>query len=447
MIKNLFSSQLRINMVSGVAATVVNVVVFAIAYPVYLHFLGYEKYGVWLVLATVLSFLQMGGNLGIEPAVTKLVAEEYGRNNMRGIQSYVAMAIAALIVSGTIGLVVILCFKTQIIHVFKLSGENATIASGLLPYIGLLCTYAFVTRVLNATLAGLGRMDLTNYIQAGSRVVILLVATVLLNSGRGIESLLIGNVASYFLIHIVTLIFVYRIVCVRFLRVSNWDNQRFRKLFQFGGGVFGSSVLGMLVDPFNKLMLSRYAGVETIPVYELAFRGACMFRSLFESAIRAIMPEISRLYGEGTAYARERIRSVNVKCMKVIGYSALPCYGLLMLIAEPLLRLWLRNNFLESIPNAFRLMLVATFLSLVAVPAHYTIMGLGKVRYFMMAGILCSGGNFVLVTAYYVLTGHISVYSLGLCLIAVFTASTTYLVCKARHLLTWRTGQLANIHV
>ena len=60
MIRKLFSSQLRINMVSGVVTTVVNIVVLAIAYPVYLHFLGYEKYGVWLVLATILKFAQLG---------------------------------------------------------------------------------------------------------------------------------------------------------------------------------------------------------------------------------------------------------------------------------------------------------------------------------------------------------------------------------------------------
>jgi len=59
MIRRLFSSQLRINMVSGVAVTVVNTVVLAIAYPVYLHFLGYERYGVWLVPATILTFAQL----------------------------------------------------------------------------------------------------------------------------------------------------------------------------------------------------------------------------------------------------------------------------------------------------------------------------------------------------------------------------------------------------
>ena len=60
MIRRLFSSQLRINMVSGIAGTIVNSIVLAIAYPVYLHFLGYEKYGVWLVLDTILTFAQLG---------------------------------------------------------------------------------------------------------------------------------------------------------------------------------------------------------------------------------------------------------------------------------------------------------------------------------------------------------------------------------------------------
>jgi hypothetical protein len=56
MIKRLFSTQLRLNMASGVATTVVNAVVVMAGYLIYLHFLGYEKYGVWLVPATVLTF-------------------------------------------------------------------------------------------------------------------------------------------------------------------------------------------------------------------------------------------------------------------------------------------------------------------------------------------------------------------------------------------------------
>jgi len=49
MLKRILSSQLRINMVymvSGSMTTAINAAVMVVAYPVYLHFLGYEKYGV-----------------------------------------------------------------------------------------------------------------------------------------------------------------------------------------------------------------------------------------------------------------------------------------------------------------------------------------------------------------------------------------------------------------
>ncbi len=51
----------------------------------------------------------------------------------------------------------------------------------------------------------------------------------------------------------------------------------------------------MLLSPFNKLMLSRYAGVDSIPVYEIAYTGSMRVRGLAEVGIRALMPEVSRL--------------------------------------------------------------------------------------------------------------------------------------------------------
>ena len=85
MFKKLLSSQLRINMASGVVVTVISAVAMMAAYPIYLRFLGYEKYGVWLVLATVLSFAQLG-NLGIGQAVMKMVAEEHGHGDKLPLQ-------------------------------------------------------------------------------------------------------------------------------------------------------------------------------------------------------------------------------------------------------------------------------------------------------------------------------------------------------------------------
>ena len=150
-------------------------------------------------------------------------------------------------------------------------------------------------------------MDLANWTRSGGRIAAVTTAGSLLYSGHGIESLLIGNALSYVFIHVVSLIFIWRIAHIRFLRISNLSGQSCKRLLSFGSGVFGSSLISMLLSPFNKLMLARYAGISSIPIYEIAFNGSMQVRALIEAGLRALMPEISRIGANMTSRARDRI--------------------------------------------------------------------------------------------------------------------------------------------
>jgi O-antigen/teichoic acid export membrane protein len=376
----IFGSQLRRNMSSGVLTTGINMLIILASYPLYLYFLGYEKYGLWLILATVLGFAQLG-TLGINQAVMKLVAEEHGRENVQGIRSYVVMAWTVLAITGSVVLAIILIFKSQIVAVFNLSGDNARLVSWLLPYIGALTIYVFLVQSLNATLAGLGRMDLSNYILTSGQVSAAAISILLLWSGCGIGSLLIGNVSSFVVVHIVSLIFIRRQIELGFLRRDNWDLHRLKKLLSFGSAIFGLYLMNMLLDPFNKLMLSRYAGVATVPVYDIAFRGSMQIRGLVETGLRAFVPEISRIGANITSQAKDRIAAINKHAIKIVLIGGLPLFSVLFIFAGLLLRLWLGNRFVDQLPPAFRIMLIASFISLLGVPAFYTHMGKGRVRY------------------------------------------------------------------
>ncbi|MBL7145633.1 MAG: oligosaccharide flippase family protein [Phycisphaerae bacterium] len=434
MIKNLFSSQLRINMASGVVVTVINTAAMMVAFPIYLHFLGYEKYGVWLVLATVLSFAQLG-NLGIGQAVMKLVAEEHGRGDIEGIQRYVTTALALLCLSGSLALIAVLVFKTQIISAFKLSDENAKTALWLLPYIGILSIYVFIVQALNATLSGLGRMDLANYAQSIGRIVAVAVVAVLLYSGRGIESLLIGNILSYVFIHVMSLICIWRIANIRLLRLRNLDAQRGKRLLRFGGTVFGGSLINMLFSPFNKLMLSRYAGVSTIPIYEIAFRGSMQIRNMIEAGLRALMPEISRIGANMTENAKGRISQIYRRAMKLIFAFGLPLYASLIIASPLLLRLWLGDKFVETLPSVFQIMLVGTFLSLLCVPAYYTLLGLGKVGCCFVAHAIIGIVNLVALGTIILLMESVTIRSVALVVVLSMAVSTFYLLWQYYHVM------------
>ncbi len=429
MIKKLFSSQLRINMASGVVVTVINAVAMMAAFPIYLHFLGYEKYGVWLVLATVLSFARLG-NLGIDQAVMKLVAEEHGRGDIEGIQRYVTTALALLCLSGGLILIAVLVFKTQIIGAFKLTGENAKMVSWLLPYIGCLSIYVFLVQALNATLSGLGRMDLANYIQSVGRIVAVTVATILLYTGHDIESLLIGSTVSYLFINVVSLICIWRIARIRLLRINNLDTQRCKRLLRFGGAVFGGSLISMLFSPFNKLMLSRYTGVSSIPVYEIAYRGSMQIRGLVASGLRALMPEISRISGNMTRNAIDRISQIYRRAMKLIFLFGIPMYGVLIIFAPLLLRVWLGDRFVEALPSVFRIMLIGTFLSLLGVPAYYTLMGVGQVRRNLESHIVQSTSNVTIVLTSILLVSTVSLTTIVFSVSVGMGASTAFLIWR-----------------
>lgn len=434
MIKEFLSTQLRMNMASGVATTAINAVTMITAYPIYLHFLGYERYGIWLVLSTVLTFAQLG-DLGIGQAVMKLVAEEYGRGNIEAIQRYVTTAIVILTATGIAIVIVIVAFRAQIVSAFRLGGENERAVLWLLPYIACLSVYVLIVHTLNAALSGLGRMDLANWAQSAGRIAAVTTSSSLLYCGQGVQSLLIGNVISYVLIHTVSVVLIRRIAHVRLLRMSNLSERCSKRLMTFGLGLFGGSLVHMLLSPFNKLMLSRYAGVSTVPLYEIAYGGSMQVRALAEAGMRALMPEVSRIGGNMTEKAKTRIREINRRAVGLIFRLALPLYGVLILAAPLLLRIWLGSKFVASLPLAVRIALIGSFLSLVCVPAYYLLLGLGRVRHCLLGHVILCGVSALLVLTFAWTDGHLSLPEVLVSILVGTGVSSGYIIFQHQRIM------------
>ncbi|MBN1975119.1 MAG: oligosaccharide flippase family protein [Sedimentisphaerales bacterium] len=390
--------------------------------------------GVWMVLSTVLTFMQFS-NLGIGSAITKLVAEEYGRGNKQGMQSYITTALLTVTVTGFIALIFLIILAKPIIALFKLGIENTSIALQYLPYMGILTVYAFFVQILTAALSGLGRMDQSNYRDAICRGISVLVTIVLLFLGKGIQSLFIGMIISNVLMHIISVLLIHKIVDIQILKFK-WDYERFKQLINFGGAILCSMIISMFFGPFNKFMLSRYSGIATVPVYEIAFNSSMQIRNLIESAFRALVPEISRIGSNMNLHARERIIQIYRRSLKLIFIFGIPIYILLLIFSPVLLRIWLRDKFVDTLPGAFCIMLVGTFLTLVGVPAYYTLIGFGRVREIIKISIMSGISNVFFVIGYYEITGTLSVYNVGLCFIFSSILPLLYILFKIHYFFT-----------
>ncbi len=432
--KKLFSSQLRLNMLSGSISMGLSFVVSAINYPLYLHFLGYEIYGSWLLLSTILTFARMG-LLGIAPAIMKLVAEEYGENNTRAIQEYFMTALCMLIVTGVILLTASIVFKWQIVTLMGLEDKNAVIVGDLLSDMVLLSILVLAYQVLNSILAGIGRIDLANYSQTALQALPLIISIPLLLLGKGVISLLLANVFSYLLVLSFNFVRINKIIGINLLDITSFSWRRFQQMVAFGGTIFAGSMLNMMVIPITKIVITRSIGVEGIPVFDLAYRVGMQVRSIFEVALRALMPEISKLSSVGSQENIAKMKKIISKAYRLLFIGATPLYILLFISADFIFKIWLQKNYVTSIPGVFRIMLIVSFISLLGVIPYYICLGNGKVRMVLIHHIVRAFGTIFSLGYIIFLSQGVNIISIVWCFLPGALLGTIYLQFFQKHFL------------
>lgn len=388
----LLGTQLRANVASGLGANIVSALVAAAAYPIYLHYLGYEQYGLWLVLSTVMVMAQLG-NLGISPALLKLVAEDFALGDIAGVYRYVSTALLGLAATGLLFSAALLLFRRPVVGLFALQGANYALVYSLLPYAALLSVYVLVIDAFNCTLAGLGRYDLVSYTQVAGQAITFLVAVVFLHFGVGVWSLFYGSAASLLFLNVITFFLIRRITGSAVPLRLRWDRERFLRILHFGSWVFGGNLINMVLTPLNRLFVARYVGVAAVPAYDIAYLAGMKIRAFLESGFRALTPEFSSLRVTSAAMVQERLATTDRKGSKVVLYGGTALYCGVFVLAGWALHLWLGARFTPQLPGAFRILLVGTYASLWSVQPYYTLLGFGRSRQILIVQLITAGLN------------------------------------------------------
>jgi len=429
-LRRLSTSRLRMNVLSGFLAHGCNLLVLVAAYPVYLRLLGAERFGLWLVLSAVLTMAQLG-DLGIPQAVMKNVAEAHGRSDIRRTECSTTVALMLVVVTGAIVIAVLYLLRNSITRAFGLEADNALIAARMIPLVGVLSVYTFIAHTVTGVLAGLGRIDLSNFLQTAGRIVTFVTSAGLLLIGLGLYGMLIGGLCGQCVIHGLGVVAIRRTVRMRLFLPASIRLKEARRLMHLASGIFGGSVVALLLDPLNKLLLSRYMGLDALPTYDVAFRGARQVRAIGEVGLRALMPAFSRLSGTTGTDRYQRIMAIRRKAERGVLLLGGPAYAVLLLGLAPLLRIWLRGHDMPGLNATARLMLIGTFVSLCAVPAYYMLMGLGKSGSIFLARFITAFCNAALLISFAMLSGSVKAETLGMSMALAWSVSALYTVGRA----------------
>lgn len=428
------SKRFAAKMLSGVVCSGAGIVVSAASYPLYLHFLGSEIFGLWLLLATVITFAQIG-NAGLTQAVIQQVAEEIGNGNPRGAQASITAAHLILSVTSLACCAAVLASRQWIASLLQLGPEHAATVQAFLPYIALLSAYVFFVDLTVGAVTGLGRIDIANYAQSGMHIVSTTTALGLLWSGGGLWSMFIATAGGYVVLHIVSLAAAVRLLGGSPISLAGLERRRVRRLVSTGSALIGTSVFAMALSPVNKMFLARYAGLGAIPLYEIAFTATMRVRNIFEPAQRALLPALSTLRAQhGTL--RAQAASHMQKTGFAVIWLCIPLYLFLFAFADPLLSLWLGSRFDPRLPPMFRIMLAGTYVSLLGTPAFYLLLAVRRTAAVLAGNTLQFGGAVSLVLLSIAATGSVTPLMVTAATACGMAFSTLYLSAQRRRTLS-----------
>nr|WP_206539065.1 polysaccharide biosynthesis C-terminal domain-containing protein [Natrinema salifodinae] len=239
--------------------------------------LGQEKYGTYVVVISVLAWIAIAGNLGLDQAVKKRISEASEGNYV------VAGAIAQF------GLYVIVAVCLWLVRPFlnAYMGIDATLV-----LIGLLAARLAVNFV-QMVLDGQHLVHVSSLLSPIKWTSRSIVQIALVLSGFGLA----GAFAGYVVGALVAAVIGSHFVSFDPSLPSRRDFTRLKSYAQFS---WLTAVKGRTFLSMDTLVLAVFVSNSLIAVYEIAWNLASLFAIFGSSVRRALFPEISRLSSKGS---------------------------------------------------------------------------------------------------------------------------------------------------
>lgn len=413
-------SSLLWNVRSGMLASIALIVIQLSFYPIYLSWLGLSQYGFWVALSSLISCYRIG-DFGVGAAVGKFVAEARGEGDSKKVAAFSQLGLCLLFVFGGIVFLLLLSFSDFFLSWLSLSSSELFLAKKLFASVALLGWSSIVLDGFFAIVTGLGRISVCHRVQVIQKMTLGICSCLGLYLGWGLYSFVMGMGCAQLVSYGQLLPKVFPVVWKR----SMWSTKLLRSLYTIGTPLFAGSVLIACLQPFHRIMLSRYASLDAVGVFDLAFRAAMQFRGVIEMGLRALMPEVSHLYAQGKT---EEIKSVIYRSYRLIATWGVPCYLLGWLFSKPLISFWLQKSFGEYVYPAFVVMLLASLISLLGVPLYYMAMGMGESRVCFFEHLINGVGSMVIVALFVFFTGSLSAIMSCSAFVVSFSLSFLFII-------------------
>lgn len=311
-----------------------------IATPFVIRLLGPASYGVLALIHVLIGYLSVA-DMGMGTASTRFGSIAHARGDDDGEATAIwSSLVLAAVPAATVALALAIGARPLVEHGLRLPAylhEPAVIAVRL-------AAIGFFARamagVLNTPAVVRLRMDIVVLVTAGTSTAQILLIPIVLFLGGGLTGAVMvvagAGIAAALLFAIMGVRLLPR------LRRPHIDAKLLKSLARFGGGLVISTIAAIFLSNIEKLLLPRYASVQALAFYSVAFSLGYMLTQLPVAMLQSLIPAFSQLHANGDDEGLETLYRHSLRGML---YWALPGATFICAVAHPFFTVWAGPQF------------------------------------------------------------------------------------------------------
>lgn len=346
-----------------------------ISIPYFIHKLGAEQYGIWVLLISTVGMMGVL-NLGIGDALVKFVSEYYAQKDLRAVNYFVGNSF--LIYSMISTVVVFLGFFALPHCVVFLGVKQPYVETAV--FILRIAIFGFVINMLTmnalAIFKAIQRYDISSKVTMLTNTIKTVAMITLLYLGFGLKGMVIANVGGITLGLILTVFLLKRYVPEVSLRVS-FNIEVMRKIFGFSCYSFLMGLSNIIKANVGNILVGRFLGPEYVPYLSVTRQVSVKILEGVSSVATVLFPLFSSLNGVSQIV---QIKSLFVHASKFITILGFTIGTTMFIFSNAILTIWISEEFAAAANLPFRLLTIGfTFASTAAI-AYYFLMGTGHIK-------------------------------------------------------------------
>ena len=327
------------SLVSGYVLLAANILYTLASYPLALHYLSKEEFGLWVLVTQVCNFNQIVIDLGMSGAIARILIDHKDDRESTAYGAVIQTGFLVLVVQGVLIAVIGGLLSYWLPQWVEVPEKNWPVFRVLVTWQCVMLAVSFALRIFTFVLQSHQRYDICNYAQLACFGLGFIAQWLSFESGLGLYSLLVSGAITMLVVGIVCGLATRRLRL--FPAPGRWGKPNwsaFKGLFAYGTDVFLATIGLQLITASQTPVIARTLGLEAVAVWSVATKLFMFSQQL-----------VFRLLDFSTAaFSEMMVRGEQVQLQKrfheivVLSASASAALGFTMALCnQSFLRVWM----------------------------------------------------------------------------------------------------------